>query len=62
MKITYRKTREEICRDRQNLYLMRWPVSRQLEALSEAAAGRREKLDAMLKDFAEIREELRFEE
>lgn len=62
MKITYRKTREEMLQERQTLYLMRWPVSRQLEALSEAAAGRKEKLDAMLKDFAEIREELRFEE
>jgi hypothetical protein len=32
-----------------------WPVSKQLEALTEAASGRPEKEKQMAEDFAEIR-------
>ena len=48
-------TQEETREARRREYLKAWPVSRQLEALTEAAAGRPEKEQRMKEDFAEIR-------
>lgn len=52
---------EEIRERRKREYLARWPVERQLEALSEAAMGRPELLDEMKRGLLEIREALPFE-
>lgn len=60
MKVTHAPTYDEVCARRKVEYLARWPVERQLEALSEAAMGRPEKLNEMKKDLSEIREVLRF--
>jgi hypothetical protein len=60
MKVQHIPTPEEIRERRKREYLARWPVERQLEALSEAAMGRPEKLNEMKKDLSEIREVLRF--
>lgn len=40
---------------RRHAYLTAWPVSQQMEALTEAAMGRPEKLDRMTADFAAIK-------
>jgi hypothetical protein len=37
-----------------------WPIEKQMEAHSEAAMGRPEKLNEMTEDFAEIRGALPF--
>ena len=60
MKIAYKPTPEEVRRKRQNEYLTRFPVERQLEALTEAASGRPEKLNELLQGLAEIRGALPF--
>lgn len=62
MKVTHTPTPEEIRERRRAEYLARWPVERQLEALSEAAMGRPEKLDEMKQGLLEIREALPFSE
>ena len=61
MKVTHVPSPEEIRERRRAEYLSRWPVERQLEALSEAAMGRPEKLDEMRRGLLEIREALPFE-
>ena len=60
MKVQHIPTPEEIRERRRAEYLARWPVERQLEALSEAAMGRPEKLDEMKQGLLEIREALPF--
>lgn len=60
MKIAYKPTPEEVRKKRKNEYLARFPVEKQLEALTEAAQGRPEKLEQMTADFARIRANLPF--
>ena len=55
MKIAYKPTPEEVRKNRQREYLERYPVERQLEALTEAAQGRPEKLNELMQGLAEIR-------
>ena len=62
MKVTHVPSPEEIRERRKREYLARWPVERQLEALSEAARGRPEKLVEMRRGLLEIREALPFVE
>ena len=62
MRVRHIPTPEEIRERRKREYLARWPVERQLEALSEAAMGRPEKLDEMRRGLLEIREALPFTE
>lgn len=62
MKVVHIPTPDEIRERRQAEYLIRWPVERQLEALSEAAMGRPEKLEEMKRGLLEIREALPFVE
>ena len=62
MKVQHIPTPEEIRERRRAEYLAQWPVERQLEALSEAAMGRPEKLDEMRQGLLEIREALPFVE
>ena len=61
MKVTHAPSPEEIRERRKREYLAQWPVEQQLEALSEAAMGRPEKLDEMRRGLLEIREALPFE-
>ena len=58
MKIVASKTREQIAEERKRRYLEAWPVHRQMEALTEAAAGRPEKLERMQAEMAVIKESL----
>ena len=60
MRVRHIPTPEEIRERRKREYLARWPVERQLEALSEAAMGRPELLDEMRRGLLEIREALPF--
>ena len=62
MKIAYKPTPEEVRKNRQREYLERYPVERQLEALTEAAQGRPEKLNELMQGLAEIRGALPFVE
>ena len=62
MKVQHIPTPEEIRERRKREYLARWPVERQLEALSEAAMGRPALLDEMKRGLLEIREALPFVE
>ena len=62
MKIAYKPTPEEVRKKRQKEYLERYPVEKQLEALTEAAQGRPEKLNELMQGLAEIREALPFVE
>ena len=55
MRIAYKPTPEEVRNKRQKEYLERFPVERQLEALTEAAQGRPEKLNELMQGLAEIR-------
>lgn len=60
MRVTFRPSREQVKAERQKKYLEAWPIEKQLEAHAEAMAGRPEKLNSMLEDFARIREVLSF--
>lgn len=60
MRINYKPTPEEVRKKRKNEYLERYPVERQLEALTEAAQGRPEKLNELVQGLAEIRGALPF--
>ena len=60
MKIAYKPTPEEVRKKRKAEYLQRFPVEVQMEALTEAASGRPEKLDELMQGLAEIREALPF--
>ena len=62
MKIKYKPTSAEVRKKRKAEYLQRFPVDVQLEALTEAASGRPEKLNELLQGLAEIRESLPFSE
>lgn len=58
MRITVTKTREQIAEARRIAYLEKWPPNKQLEAHADAARGDSSKLDAMLTDFAAIKDSL----
>ena len=60
MKILYTPSHDEVAVKRKMLYLEKWPIEKQLEAYAEAAAGRIEKQNQMMKDFADIRKALPF--
>ena len=62
MRVVHIPTREEVQEERRRRYLAAWPVEKQMEALAEALAGRTEKWEKMLEDFASIREALPFYE
>lgn len=58
--MVHRPTRDEVAAERKKRYLELWPIEKQLEAHAEAAAGRAEKQNKMMEDFARIREVLPF--
>lgn len=58
MRVIHVPMREEVREERKRQYLRAWPVEAQLEAISEAAAGRPEKQKQMMADFQRIRESL----
>ena len=60
MRVTHRPGKDEVRRERKRRYLEIWPVEKQMEAHAEASDGRPEKLERMMKDFAEIRRVLPF--
>jgi len=60
MKIKYKPTSVEVRKKRKAEYLSKYPIEIQLEALTEAAQGRPEKLNELLQGLAEIRESLPF--
>ena len=62
MKIDYRPTPDEVRRRRKERYLSDYPIETQIEALTEAAMGRPDKLDELLRGLAEIRETFPFAE
>ena len=62
MKIDYRPTPEEVRRRRKDRYLSDYPIETQIEALTEAAMGRPDKLNELLQGLAEIRGALPFAE
>jgi hypothetical protein len=62
MKIAYKPTPEEVRKKRKEEYLSRYPVEVQMEALTEAAMGRPEKLNELTQGLAEIRGALPFAE
>ena len=62
MKISYSPTSAEVRKKRKEEYLSKYPIEIQLEALTEAAQGRLEKLNELLQGLAEIRESLPFSE
>lgn len=60
MKIRHNPDKREVQRHRKDEYLRAWPIEKQLEAHAEAAAGRPDKLAAMMADLAAIRLKLPF--
>ncbi|HQN00837.1 MAG TPA: hypothetical protein PLL36_07165 [Candidatus Hydrogenedentes bacterium] len=62
MKIKYKPTSAEVRKNRKEEYLSQYPIEIQLEAITEAAQGRPEKLNELLQGLAEIRESLPFSE
>ena len=62
MKIKYKPTSAEVRKKRKEEYLSQYPIEIQLEAITEAAQGRPEKLNELLQGHAEIRESLPFSE
>ncbi|MCF4152627.1 hypothetical protein L2W58_12550 [Dethiosulfovibrio sp. F2B] len=62
MRIDYRPTPEEVRAKRKKAYTKAYPIEVQMEALTEAALGRTEKLEALKQGLSEIRESLPFAE
>lgn len=62
MKIKYKPTSVEVRKKRKAEYLSKYPIETQLEAITESAQGRPEKLNELLQGLAEIRESLPFSE
>ena len=60
MRVTHIPGDDEVRAERKRLYIEKWPVEKQMEAHAEHAAGRPEKLNGMMEDFAEIRGALPF--
>ena len=60
MRVEFKPADEEIRERRRLAYLDRYPVEIQMEALTEAAMGRPEKLDSMKEGLAKIREAFPF--
>ena len=58
MKLTYRPTKAKVQEDRKKAYLKNCPIEVQLEALTEAAMGRPEKLNTLIERLAEIKSQL----
>jgi hypothetical protein len=58
MKFTYRPTKAKVQEDRKKAYLKNCPIEMQLEALTEAAQGRPEKLNTLIERLAEIKSQL----
>lgn len=58
MKITKLRPRDEVAALRRAAYLQAWPLSRQFEAMQDRDNGRPEKWQAMMADFARIRQDL----
>ena len=55
MKVIYMPPADMVRERRKLMYLEKWPVEAQMEALTEASMGRPEKLENLKKDLAEIR-------
>lgn len=55
VKVVHVPSVDEVRERRKEEYMARYPVERQLEALTEAAQGRPEKLNELLQGLAEIR-------
>lgn len=62
MRIEYRPTPEEVRARRKEAYVKAYPLEVQMEALTEAALGRTEKLEELKKGLSKIRESLPFAE
>lgn len=62
MRIEYRPTPEEVRARRKEAYTKAYPLEAQMEALTEAALGRTEKLEELKKGLSKIRESLPFAE
>jgi hypothetical protein len=62
MKISYKPTSAEVRKKRKAEYLSKYPIEIQLEAITEAAQGRPEKLNELLQGLAEIRGALPYAE
>lgn len=62
MRAGFRRNRTDVAVERARRYLAAWPLPQQAEAHAEAAAGRPEKRERMLADFAAIRAALPFPE
>jgi len=60
MRVEFKPADEEIRERRRRAYLERYPIGDQMEALTEAAMGRPEKLDSMKEGLAKIREAFPF--
>ena len=60
MRVEFKPADEEIRERRRRAYLERYPIGDQMEALTEAAMGRPEKLNELTQGLAEIRDALPF--
>ena len=56
MKHVHTPTTEEVQSRRRQAYLDRWPVSSQLEALTDAAQGNTDKLKQLMADIQAIKQ------
>lgn len=60
MKVIHRPPDDEVRERRKNAYLEKYPVEKQLEAITEYAQGRPDKLNELVKGLSDIRESLPF--
>ena len=60
MRVTHRPPDDEVRERRKKAYLEKYPVETQLEAITEYAQGRPDKLNELVKGLSEIRESLPF--
>ena len=60
MKVTHKPPDDEVRERRKKAYLEKYPVEKQLEAITEYAQGRPDTLNDLVKGLSEIRESLPF--
>ena len=58
LKVIHKAENEEISKERANLYISKWPIVKQLEALTEAYRGDENKINELIRDFEKIRKAL----
>ena len=58
LKVIHKAEHEEISKARAKIYLEKWPITKQLEAITEAFKGDTKKINELIECFENVRKTL----